>query len=67
MFHKVIVFACKTVKDQNKILESDFCIVGDKLVQRYRTEQKLWITDLDVDELYQIQEDSADTEIQKKV
>ena len=64
MFHKVIVFACKTVKDQNKLLESDFCIVGDKLVQKYRKEQKLWITDLDVDELYQIKEDGVENEIQ---
>ena len=57
MYHKVIVFACRTKKEQDRLLhETDFCLVGDKLVQRHKKEQKLWITELITDDLYQINE-----------
>jgi hypothetical protein len=33
-------------------------------VQKYRKEQKLWITDIEVDDLYQIKKDSVENDIQ---
>ena len=49
--HKVIVFICSNEEEQKEVLnDTEFCIVGNNLVQRYKTEQKLWITKLDTHE-----------------
>ena len=64
MYHKVIVFACKTKNEQERLLqETDFCLVGNKLVQRHKREKKLWITELDTDELYQIHETPVNSQM----